>query len=296
MDEESPSRGYGTQKTPYSFMLLATVRLVPAFLPSGDAATLSVMSYNLRYPALDRHPWPERKPIAAALIDAESPHVIGTQEGVIDQLEDLIEALPDRYVWLGEGRNGGNDGEFTAVFYDSERLRPESVEQFWLSETPGTPGSMSWGSRHPRVTTSVDFQDLVTGSPLRVLNTHLDHKSQEARRESVRLIRERVESAGTEAVVLGDFNVAQGDEVHAALLAGGLLADPWETAGVALVGDRINTFHGYRRPKTEGVRIDWILTTGGLETVSAGVNAFAIDGQYPSDHAAVQALLRPRTA
>lgn len=266
------------------------------FLPRGETTDLSVMSYNLRYPALDRNPWPNRKPAAAALIDTEAPHVIGTQEGVLDQLEDLAAALPERYVWLGEGRNGGNDGEFTAVFYDSDRLRPESVEQFWLSDSPETPGSISWGSRHPRVTTSVDFTDLATGASLRVLNTHLDHKSQEARRQSVRLLRERVTAAPGEALLLGDFNVPQGDEVHGALVADGLLRDPWSAATTGIIGERINTFHGYRTPKADDVRIDWILVTAGLEAVNAGVNAFALDGQFPSDHAAVQALLRQTTA
>jgi endonuclease/exonuclease/phosphatase family metal-dependent hydrolase len=41
-----------------------------------------------------------------------------------------------------------------------------------------------------------------------------------------------------------------------------------------------------------GDRIDWILTTPGVTTRRAEINTFHLDGQYPSDHLPVQAVLR----
>ncbi len=50
--------------------------------------------------------------------------------------------------------------------------------------------------------------------------------------------------------------------------------------------------HRYRGPKAGEPRIDWILTTKGLETVSTRIDTFNVDGTYPSDHFPVEATLR----
>src|SRR5699024_295734 len=147
--------------------------------PSGRL--LSVMTANLRYPARDGHPWAERAPLWAELLTAEAPHVIGTQEGVLDQLDGLMARLPAHYAWTGEGRAGGNDGEFTAVVFDTRRLGAGAVDVRWISQTPAVPGSRSWGSSHPRTITRVDFRDRVGGGRFRVVNVHVDHRSDRAR-------------------------------------------------------------------------------------------------------------------
>src|SRR5699024_1822955 len=101
----------------------------------------SIMSSTLRYPASSGHPVAERRTIAAELLRAAHPHIIGTQEGELDQLEALIDMLPEPYIWLGEGHSGGNSGEFTAVIVDSERFDVEAVDISWLSEQPETVAS-----------------------------------------------------------------------------------------------------------------------------------------------------------
>ncbi|GAA4285359.1 endonuclease/exonuclease/phosphatase family protein [Brevibacterium daeguense] len=248
---------------------------------------LAVMCFNLRYPALDRNPWHRRLPEAAALIADASPHLIGTQEGVLKQLSRLTEALPARYAWLGEGRQGGDAGEFTAVIYDSERIAVDAVAVRWLSERPAAAGSISWGARHPRTVTVVDCTDTESGTRIRLLNTHLDHKSERSRHRSAEALRDLAAEASGEVLVTGDFNVAQGSEVHRMLTSGPLLSDAVETCPAA--DSDISTFHGYRGPKRDNQRIDWILHSPGLVPIRTAVNLHGRGRQYPSDHFPVQA-------
>lgn len=262
-------------------------------LPCG-ADELSVMSFNLRYPALDGHPWRPRAAVAAELIAREAPHIVGTQEGWYDQLDLIVSLLPARYAWLGEGRGGGNDDEFTAVIFDSEAIDVESVDVSWLSERPDTPGSISWGAAHPRTLTRVDCADRRTGTRLRVLNTHFDHASDEARSGSRDLLMAAVEEARAEdpvreVVVTGDFNVAQDSPLYSDLVHSPHLDDPFDSA--ELVNAQLNSFHRYRGPRRGGARIDWVLHSPGLRGVRAGLNPHSADGVLPSDHLPVQAVL-----
>ena len=247
----------------------------------------SIMSFNLRYPALDGHPVAQRLPIAADLIQDARPHLIGTQEGELDQLETLISLLPDEYIWLGEGHSGGNSGEFTAVIYDSSRFDVEAVDISWLSERPETVASESWGVSHARTLTVVDLEDLLTGRTLRLLNTHLDHRSEHARVESAKIMAEHIAEAAGPCVVTGDFNVATGSPVYDYLCAEVGLTD----TGAAVPGEDIGTFHRYKGPKVGDPRIDWILTSPGLVTISTRINTFCDHGSYPSDHFPVEAVL-----
>lgn len=262
----------------------------PISTPIGDdwgMSDFSIMSFNLRYPALDGHPVAKRVPIAAELITEAHPHIIGTQEGELDQLEALIDLLPDEYIWLGEGHSGGNSGEFTAVICDSSRFAITAVDISWLSEQPETVASESWGVSHARTLTVVDFEDIVTGRSLRLLNTHLDHKSEHARVESAKIMASHLAEARGPAVVTGDFNVATGSPVYDYLCTELGLTD----TGARAPGENIGTFHRYRGPNVGEGRIDWILTSPDLRTVSTRINTFCADGAYPSDHFPVEAVL-----
>src|SRR5699024_10483272 len=149
----------------------------------GGMSDFSIMSFNLRYPARDGHPVAERLPIAAELIRAAHPHIIGTQHGELDRLGALIDMRPEPFIWLGEGHSGGNSGEFTAVIVASERFDVEAVDISWLSEQPETVASESWGVSHARTLTTVDVRDLATGRRLPLLNPHPDHHAERPRPE-----------------------------------------------------------------------------------------------------------------
>jgi endonuclease/exonuclease/phosphatase family metal-dependent hydrolase len=177
---------------------------------AAEPAPLTVMTYNLRYASkLPPNAWFQRRPVAAAMLKELKPDIVGTQEGLYQQIKDLQTDLPD-YAWIGTGRDGGSRGEFMAVFYRHERFEPLEFDHFWLSDTPETIGSTTWGNSNRRMVTWIRFLDRKTQEEFYFFNTHFDHEKQPAREKSATLIRERVDALKTKlpVILVGDFNAA----------------------------------------------------------------------------------------
>jgi len=283
--------------------VLTTVSAAAAALPFFSTASFSavgtagrrleVMTYNLRFASTaEPNSWAERRPAMRALLLQERPHVIGTQEGLHQQILDIETDLGPYYDWIGTGRAGGNRDEFMAIFYDTRRLAPVEHEHFWLSDTPEVAGSNTWGGDSIRMVTWVRFRDLGNGGrQFYVLNTHLDNASQYARERAAELIGRRI--AGLDRslplIVTGDFNVAaHKNPVYDTMLCAGLV-DTWDTA--AERSRLYSTLHNYRPLVPDGDRIDWILATPGVTANRSRINTFSLNGQFPSDHLPVQATL-----
>lgn len=253
-------------------------------------APLRVMAFNVRLPtdADGANRWDARRDIAVRMLRQADADVIGTQELFKRQGDELVAALP-RYAWFGRGRRGGDDDEHMGVFYRTDRLRLLEHGDFWLSDTPGVPGSISWGNLYPRMATWARFERLADGRRFTVFNTHLPYRDQDAaaRLRCAALLRARIDALprGEPVVLLGDFNTAPDGDVHAALLQAGL-RDAW-TAAVTRRGPEA-TFHAYTG--TADRRIDWILVRGlsvrAVHTIDASEH-----GRYPSDHFPVLAEL-----
>jgi endonuclease/exonuclease/phosphatase family metal-dependent hydrolase len=255
--------------------------------------TLCIMSYNLRF-ASTKGPnaWPDRRPLMAECIRRVNPDVFGTQEGVYPQLQDIAVDQPG-YDWIGLGRDGGSKGEFMAVFYRKARLQPLAFDHFWLSDTPEVMASMTWGTAHRRMVTWVQFQDRVTGKKFYLVNTHLDHQVQPARERGAALIRDRVSKLDDSIPVIltGDFNCDTNNTAYKTLTADGFFKDTWYTAKERK-GEGLGTFNGFKEIPKNDVRIDWILTRGGVEASSTEIVTFTKDGQFPSDHFPLVTWLR----
>ncbi|MER6047982.1 endonuclease/exonuclease/phosphatase family protein [Streptomyces sp. NPDC001793] len=271
----------------------------------GDVGkALRLMTFNLRY-ASDTRPnsWAERRPAMRKLLRREAPHLLGTQEGLYAQLRDIAVDLGSHYAWVGTGRAGGSWDEFAAIFYDVRRLAPLEYDHFWLSDTPCVIGSRTWGNTVIRMATWVRFRDLRRSVDDRgekrgpaefyALNTHLDHAVQYSRERSAALIKDRLSALdpALPRIVTGDFNVAaHKNPVYDAMLEGGTLVDSWDSAGER--SPQYGTFHGYRPLVPDGDRVDWILTSPVVRTRRASINTCSLDGQFPSDHLPVQALVK----
>jgi endonuclease/exonuclease/phosphatase family metal-dependent hydrolase len=279
--------------------LLAALALgAPALRAQPNAAvppdTLCVMTYNLRY--ANSNPselWSKRRPIMRDLLRRVSPDVVGTQEGLYQQLKDLAADLPE-YDWIGLGREGGSRGEFMAVFYRKARLEPLAFDHFWLSDTPNVIGSKTWGTKLPRMVTWVQFRDRATSKEFYLFNTHFDHQVQAAREKSAALIRQRLGALDTDRPVIltGDFNAAaETNLTYTILTRDGFLTDTWKTAPER-VGEGIGTFNFFKGPNPGGPRIDWILVRGPVSAQKTEIVTFSRDGVYPSDHFPVVAWLK----
>ena len=92
--------------------------------------------------------------------------------------------------------------------------------------------------------------------------------------------------------MLGDFNCLAGDSVpFTTLTANTGLVDTWTTAKTSLPHPTPNTFHGYQPEKPDGRRIDWVLVNESAKVESAEIFMTQINGQYPSDHFPVTAIV-----
>lgn len=261
---------------------------------------LHAMSFNVRYdregetqPGDPDH-WPERAPLTTAFLRLEQPTILGVQEVEFNQLAAVEEGLGRDYAMVGYGRDGGAAGEYSAVFYDARRLTLLWWDQFWLSDTPQVIGSATWGNSVTRVVTWARFHDAATGRELVHVNSHFDHESENARVRSAEVVRDLVADAGVPVVFTADCNAAaEASTPYDVLVTDGGLQDTWRVAENQLT-PAVGTFPDYGTPVPDGDRIDWILTTPGVEVRAAAINTWTRDGRYPSDHTPVQALLRLR--
>lgn len=254
--------------------------------PAPAETPLVVMTFNIRYgTATDKeNAWPQRKELVAAAIGQYDPDIVGTQECLDFQAEYLIEELP-QYRWFGVGREADCGGEHMAVLYKKDTLAPIESGNFWLSDTPETPGTSSWNSACNRMVTWAKFYHLQTKAFFYCFNTHLDHQSEPARQGGARVLLSKLSSLATETpiIVTGDFNArAERSETYTILTEGGLI-DTWNAAA-----DRagpVTTWSGFEAPE-EGSnrRIDWILVRGPIAVLRCETVTFHRDGRYPSDH------------
>lgn len=278
--------------------LLALVSALAALTGAARGADsglpLDVMTFNLRF--ADPTPpnsWPERRPVVRALLERHAPDLIGTQEGVYAQLTDIQADLPG-YAWIGLGRDGGSRGEFMAVFYRRDRFVPLEFDHFWLSDTPETIGSRSWGNRYNRMVTWVRFRDRRSDCQFYLVDTHFDHEVQAAREKSAELLLERIRrfDPALPIVLVGDFNATAGDSpVYDRLTGPDAFVDTWRALKQA--EPPFGTLHDFKGVEgaAGGARIDWILTRGAITPLSTGILTFARDGQFPSDHFPVAARI-----
>ncbi|HEX2491956.1 MAG TPA: endonuclease/exonuclease/phosphatase family protein [Blastocatellia bacterium] len=291
--------------------LLAALLAGLCFLPApgqADKQTLDVrvMSYNIRYGTAQdgENHWDKRKEFLIETIQAFDPDLLGTQETLGFQRDYLAEKLVG-YEVLGVGRDdGGATGEMTALYFNRGRFEKLDGGHFWLSEIPDKPGSKSWDTALTRMATWVKLRDRrqPKAKPIVFFNTHFDHRGQQARLESARLLRRRVTGFATQCrvIVTGDFNAGEDSPPYLALFgAEGNLVSPLRDAYRLLHSTRSadeGTFSNFKAGAANGQRIDWIGLSAEWQAVAAAIDRTERGGRTPSDHFAVTAILRPDNA
>jgi len=278
--------------------VLAAALMLPSVASTADldrasASELVIATYNLRFASGEApNAWPDRRPVVKALLDRYQPDLIGTQEGLYHQLQDIAADQPD-FDWIGLGRDGGSRGEFMAIFYRRDRFEPLEYDHFWLSDTPEVIASSTWGNGVRRMVSWVRFRDRITGRTFYFWNTHLDHEVQAAREKSAELIRQRIGRlpADSPLFLVGDFNsIAVANRTYDILTKEAGLTDTWSAARERRNEDA-NSFTGFGPLRREGERIDWILARGAMGVRATEVVTFRHGDQWPSDHLPVMAWI-----
>jgi len=264
------------------FLILLLVMLSVA----SQAIDLKVMTWNIRYNNSDdgENAWPLRKSQVTELILFHAPDVIGMQEALLGQVNDIASHLPG-YDWVGVGRDDGkNAGEYAPIFYDSRRFQLKEQGWFWLSETPEVP-SRGWDAALPRICTYIKLEEYDSRRNFWVFNIHFDHVGDEARKQAAKLIFDKIKELNNDklAVILtGDFNLEPDTDPMKWLM--GKMHDSRELSEAEPYGP-VGTFNGFDFNSPLDKRIDYIFVNRKVERVRKyGVLTDSYDQKYPSDH------------
>ena len=282
-------------------IVLATCLLVAcASSPyQEELQDLRVMSFNIRYdnPSDGADAWPNRRTRVASLILFYSPEILGLQEVLLHQRDQLSEDLGS-YAFLGGGRDDGVEaGEFAPIAYQTDRLEPLEQGHFWLSATPDKP-SVGWDAALPRIATWARFEDRTSGGRILALNTHFDHRGKEARLQSARLIGDWIDQQSTACetvVLLGDFNAPPSEAAYQEIVLGGAqrLVDARAVSETPLFGPPgTSTCFNVRR--ADDAPIDHVFVGEGVRVIRHGTLTQQTAGHPPSDHYPVLVDLTPR--
>jgi len=256
---------------------------------------LKLMTYNLKFASPTYKPsWEIRRDMQIDLIRKYNPDIIGTQEGLKEQIDYLAAHLSD-YVCIGEGRQGGDDDEHMAIFYKRDKFRLREMQSFALSNTPEVLGSgpkvnprmVSWARFAlvdiPAEDESGKYPEDYRGNwentqEFYVFNTHYfnGQKDSLARRNASELILNKINelnrfgswTAERPVFLMGDFNCKPGSNPYRVLVNDDNSENPHKLC---------NSFEDKNK-------IDWILYKGNVEVLKYEDVDYNLDGIYPSDH------------
>ena len=277
-----------------ALLLLCLLGTCPALALAQPPARepMSVMSFNIRYGTASdgENSWSARKRMLLELLRRQDADIIGLQEALAFQIDEIVAAIP-AYATVGVGRDdGAAHGEFSAILFRKGRFRVAEAGTFWFSDTPARPASRSWGNRIPRICTWARLIDR-DGRGFFVYNVHLDHESQPSRERSTQLLLERIQARSytrDPVLVTGDFNVGEKNPALATLL--GPFVDTFRA--VQPHEQTVGTFNGFKFGRIQGEKIDYVLAQPRTEILGADILRFSRNGRYPSDHFPVVARLR----
>lgn len=254
-----------------------------------QSITVNWGTFNIRYDNPDdkENNWKFRKDRVAEFIRQEKLDVVGMQEVLHNQLEDLKSRLPE-YAEVGIGREDGKQqGEYAPIFYRKDRFKLLDSNTFWLSQYPDSVGFIGWDGACTRIATWAKLEDKSTGKIFLAVNTHMDHVGVEARRKGALLIIERIQDivGNRPAVLTGDFNVDDTSEAYRTLTTNDfVLKDAYKTADVK---EGVNyTFHDFEKiPVEEREKIDFIFVTPQIKVSRSWIPKENPDGKgVLSDH------------
>lgn len=255
--------------------------------------TLDVMTFNVRlkHNGDKQNGWQYRKENVAEMIRYFSPDILGTQEVLHEQLNDLKRSLPAYTSW-GVGRSDGETkGEYCAIFYKTDQFEFVDGGNFSLSESPNAIGTIGWDAACERIVTWVVLKERASERTFAVFNTHLDHVGTVARGESAKLIVKKIKEMADSipVVLMGDFNAELYSDPLILLQSGGL----HETRMRApVVYGPEWSFHNFGRISV-ALRplIDFIFTTENVLVLTHRIiDEKPIKG-YLSDHAPIMTTL-----
>ena len=245
---------------------------------------ITIMSTNVRcYSPEDmfQKSWFYRAHLIVDDINAVKPDIIGFQEVSPLHYDYIVKSMPG-YLHEMAYRDDFILSEGCPIFYRADKYERIDSGSFWLSETPEVM-SKDWGSAHYRICIYVILKDKASGREFVVFNTHLDHVSDEARIEGIKVVLDKIAEFGDlPAFLMGDLNAEPDSKTILST------KDAFDDAhDIAASADEGATFHKWGT-KPNNDRIDYIMISKGDSIVSEyRILDNCHDGVYSSDHSSI---------
>ena len=258
----------------------------------GYGQKMTAMSYNIKYDNVNDsvNNWNNRKQAMVRLIKHYNPQVFGTQEALYHQTTYLDSSITS-YAYVGVGRDDGKQkGEYTAIHYDSTKLKVLATDTFWLSKTPDKV-SVGWDAALERICTYALFQNSITKNRFYVFNTHFEHIGETARAKAAQLIISKMRELNTQklpCILMGDLNLTP-DEAPIMYLSK-QLHDGREVSKKPPYGP-LGTFSGFDWNAVLDKRIDYIFVDGFKVESYTHIDDRMENNKHISDHLPVIAML-----
>lgn len=267
-------------------------------ISSFSQEELNVMTFNIRFnnPGDSLNAWPHRREKVSSQILFHKAHLVGVQEALLGQLNDIKHDLK-KFKFIGVGRADGKEkGEYSAILYDTTRLTLLKTETFWLAEKTNVPGMKGWDAAFERIVTWAKFRDKKSKREFYHFNTHFDHVGKTARKESALLLLKKVnEIAGKNPVIItGDFNAKPTDEPIMVIVDTGntmKLTDAKSVSKTAHYGPT-GTFNAFQSKETSNEPIDYIFIKNKVTVLQHATLSQSWNGRFSSDHFPVFAVIK----
>ena len=154
---------------------------------------------------------------------------------------------------------------------------------FWLSETPDKP-SLGWDATCcNRICSWAKFKDQQTNKEFYFFSVHFDHQGVEARRQSGKLMVQKIkEIAKNEKVIcVGDLNSTPETEQVQSMQT--ILNDAYQVTAMPPYCP-VGTFNSFKLDAPMEKRIDYVFVSKGIDVLKYGVLTDQKEQRYPSDH------------
>jgi len=278
---------------------------------------IRVLSINVRLSTANDgvNSWANRRDFMTSIIVDGNYDFIGTQETIVhpdpelNQVTFIAERLPGHGVYGRSREVNPEFGEAMTIFYKRDRWKMDETdhETFWVSDTPDVPGSMVASAGNTRTVTAALFHEhkdgQLTGRSVYVYNTHLDHRSEAARRQGAKMLMDRIANRKNQdapVIAMGDIN--SGEQSFAVrYIKGETITEDGQTWTppyrlLSTFRERhpdatdVGTFNGFREPGRHGeAKIDYVFVSPGMTTLAAEIIRTHRDGLFPTDHFPVDA-------
>ena len=238
------------------------------------------------------------------------PSVFGVQEANDNWMSTLKGKLGEFYSSVGVGRDANLKGEYSAIFYRTDKFDLIESGTKWLSNTPDEAGSYytytdpdtgsSYRANCPRILTYAVLERKSDGVQFLYVNTHLDHDGsngsaigEKIRQGQIEILIAQIEQISSQlgdlpTIVTGDFNVTSKASAYTTMTANGFI----DASRVAWAGEVLPTYNGMNDSYV-GEIIDYIFVSPEL---AEAVDTYTVcpskrDGEWISDHNAIIATI-----